>query len=64
MDRKTEIKKDLFKILIQVYGFSNQDKPTTKQEEFLDKAVEYLDANISLRRKVVKDKGTADGKST
>lgn len=51
MDRKTEIKKDLFKILNEVYGFNNQG-PTVKQEEFFDKVVNYLDANISLRRKV------------
>jgi hypothetical protein len=56
MDRKTEIKKDLFKILVEVYKMDGAQNPTAKQEEFLDKALEYLDANISLRRKVVKEK--------
>lgn len=62
MDRKTEIKKDIFKILGDVYVITG-DKPTSRQEELLDKIVDYLDANISLRRKVVKDKGPEDGQS-
>lgn len=56
MDRKAEIKKDLFQILKDVYRM-DRDKATEKQDEFLDKAMDYLDANISLRRKVIKDKG-------
>ena len=56
MDRKTEIKNDLWQILKQVYTLNEEKGMTAKQEEFLDKALEYLDANISLRRKVVKEK--------
>lgn len=56
MDRKTEIKKDLWKILQEVYKLNEAKGVTDKQNEFLDKAVDYLDANISLRRKVVKEK--------
>lgn len=56
MDRKTEIKKDLWQILKQVYTLNEEKGMTAKQEEFLNKAVDYLDANISLRRKVVKEK--------
>lgn len=56
MDRKTEIKKDLWQILKKVYSLNEEKGITAKQEEFLEKAVEYLDANISLRRKVIKDK--------
>lgn len=56
MDRKEEIKKDLWQILKQVYTLNEEKGITNKQEEFLEKAVQYLDANISLRRKIVKEK--------
>lgn len=56
MDRKKEIKKDLWQILKQVYVLNEEKGMTAKQEEFLDKTLEYLDANISLRRKVIKEK--------
>lgn len=56
MDRKAEIKKDLWNILRDVYKLNVEKGVTTKQDEFLDKVLEYLDANISLRRKIVKEK--------
>lgn len=56
MDRKKEIKKDLWQILKKVYTLNEEKGITAKQDQFLDEMLEYLDANISLRRKVVKEK--------
>lgn len=56
MDRREEIKRDLWQILKQVYMLNEEKGVTDKQNEFLNKAVDYLDDNISLRRKVVKEK--------
>lgn len=55
MDRKSEIKKDLWEILKKVYTLNEEKGITVKQNEFLDKTLDYLDANISLRRKVTKE---------
>lgn len=51
MSRKNEIKKDIYAILREVYCIHEQREITDKQNEFLDKIVMYLDANLSLRRK-------------
>lgn len=51
MTRKTEIRKEIFKIMGTVYNFHPGLDETTKQAEFLDKVMDYLDAEISLRRK-------------
>lgn len=56
MDRKAEIKKDLWQILQKIYKLNEAKGVTDKQNEFLDGVVEYLDTNLSLRRKVVKEK--------
>jgi hypothetical protein len=56
MDRKAEIKSDLWKILKNVYKLNEEKGITVKQEEFLDKMIEYLDSQVSLRRKIVKEK--------
>lgn len=56
MDRKTEIKKELWNILRDVYKLNVEKGVTDKQNEFLDKVMDYLDSEISLRRKVVKEK--------
>lgn len=56
MDRKTEIKKELWKILQKVYTLNEAKGITDKQNEFLDKVMDYLDSEISLRRKVIKEK--------
>lgn len=51
MSRKNEIKKDIWKILREVYGIAEDREITDKQNEFLNRTVCYLDENISLRRK-------------
>jgi hypothetical protein len=56
MDRKAEIKTDLWKILKDVYKLNEVKGITIKQNEFLDKMIDYLDSQISLRRKPVKEK--------
>ena len=56
MDRKTEIKKHIWTIMADVYKFNLDIGVTAKQDEFLDKVMDYLESEISLRRKVVKDK--------
>jgi len=52
MDRKREIKKDIWDILRTVYVINEEKGITDKQQLFLDKIVDYLDSEISLRRKV------------
>lgn len=56
MDRKREIKNDILVILKEVYKIPADVDTTDRQQEFVDKVLDYLDANISLRRKVKKDK--------
>lgn len=63
MDRKTEIKKDLWNILRDVYKLNEAKGVTDKQNEFLDKVLDYLDSQISLRRKVVKEKPPEEKKA-
>lgn len=60
MSRRNEIKKDIWKIMQDVYRFSDHVEITDKQNDFLDKVVQYLEANISLRRKTDKSKEEID----
>ncbi len=55
MDRKKEIRKDIWEIFKKTYSLNEEKGITAKQDEFLDKLVEYLDTNLSLRRKKIKD---------
>lgn len=56
MSRRNEIKKDLWKILRDVYNIPEFREITDKQNDFLNRAVRYLEENISLRRKTDKAK--------
>jgi hypothetical protein len=51
MNRKEEIAKDLMEILRTVYQIHPLCPPSEKQEQVVQKMVDYLDENISLRRK-------------
>jgi hypothetical protein len=56
MDRKTEISQDIWNIMREVYGISALAGKSEKQALFLDKVVEYIDTNLSTRRKKQDDK--------
>lgn len=56
MSRKNEIKKDIWKILREVYGICEYRDITDKQNEFLNRTLAYLDENVSLRRKTDKQR--------
>lgn len=51
MNRKEEIARDLMEIMKQVYSIHPLSPPSEKQELLISKMVDYLDSNISLRRK-------------
>jgi len=51
MSRKDEIAADLMDILRKVYGINPLAQPSDKQTEVIQKMVDYLEENISLRRK-------------
>lgn len=51
MNRKKEIQNDLWEIMRTVYTIGATTPQSEKQVEFLTKVVEYLDANLSIRRK-------------
>ena len=51
MNRKKEIAYDIWTIMRQVYGISDIVSKSEKQEEFIDKVVDYIDVNIGVRRK-------------
>jgi len=51
MSRKDEIARDLMDILRKVYNINPAAEPSEKQLECVKKMVDYLDDNISLRRK-------------
>ena len=51
MSRRDEIAFDLMAILQKIYGINSSAKPSEKQEELIETMVNYLDENLSLRRK-------------
>ena len=51
MNRKKEITNDLWDIMRKVYTIGDLTPRSQKQEEFLEKVVEYIDANLGTRRK-------------
>ena len=53
MDRKKEILNDIWEIMRKVYNINESAPQSEKQAEFLQKIVEYIDTNLSTRRKKV-----------
>jgi carbamate kinase len=51
MNRKEEIAADLLVILKKVYNISPYAEPSEKQLECVKQMADYLEENISLRRK-------------
>jgi uncharacterized protein YlxP (DUF503 family) len=51
MSRSKEINNDLWDILRKVYGISDITPKSEKQQQLLDSIVEYIDANLSTRKK-------------
>lgn len=51
MNRRDEIAFDLMAILRKVYEINPLVKPSEKQEATIEAMVDYLDENLSLRRK-------------
>lgn len=51
MNRKREIASDIWDIMRQVYKINAASDQSDKQEELITKIVEYIDANLSTRRK-------------
>jgi hypothetical protein len=55
MDRKREISNDLWSIVRQVYTIPENASQSDKQILLLAKIVEYIDNNLSTRRKKSKE---------
>jgi hypothetical protein len=51
MNRKKEITNDLWDIMRKIYNINDLAPQSAKQEELLTKIVEYIDENLSTRRK-------------
>ena len=51
MDRKKEITNDLWDIMRKVYSINDLALRSEKQEELLKQIVDYIDVNLSVRRK-------------
>jgi hypothetical protein len=51
MSRKREIKNDLWEVLCKVYSIPVANNKSDRQEELLNKIVDYIDTNLSTRRK-------------
>jgi hypothetical protein len=51
MNRKREIANDLWDIMRKVYNINELSPQSDKQEELLTTIVEYIDTNLSTRRK-------------
>ena len=51
MDRKREIYNDIWDIMRNVYSINVAAAQSEKQVEFLQKVVDYIDTNLSTRRK-------------
>jgi hypothetical protein len=56
MNRKKEISNDIWIIMQGVYSINAASDPSEKQAEFLQKVVEYIDTNLSTRRKKLDSK--------
>lgn len=54
MDIKTEVRRDIWKIMSDVYILHPEMAPTKKQIEFLDKVMNHLNETFTIRHK--KDK--------
>lgn len=51
MNRKQEIAVDIWEIMRSVYSINAASAQSEKQEQFITKVVDYIDANLSTRRK-------------
>jgi hypothetical protein len=51
MGRKEEIGSDIWEIMRKVYQISEVSPQSQKQEAFINSVVEYIDSNLSTRRK-------------
>jgi hypothetical protein len=51
MSRKKEIANDLWGIFRTIYGISDVAPKSEKQEALINGIVEYIDTNLSTRRK-------------
>lgn len=51
MSRKKEIRNDLWEVVCKVYSIPVANNKSDKQEELLNRIVDYIDANLSTRRK-------------
>ena len=51
MNRKKEIAADLWEIMRSVYSINEVAPQSEKQELLITQIVEYIDANLSTRRK-------------
>lgn len=51
MNRKKEIANDIWDMMREVYQINICAPQSEKQTQFIDKVVEYIDANLSTRRK-------------
>ena len=62
MDRKREIYNDIWDIMRNVYSINPLAAQSEKQTEFLQKVVDYIDTNLSTRRKKTDSKEKACSK--
>lgn len=51
MNRKKEISNDIWDIMRGVYGINVASPQSEKQEDFINKVVDYIDETIGTRRK-------------
>jgi hypothetical protein len=58
MNRRKEITNDLWDIFRKVYSITEVTPQSDKQTQLLDNIVEYIDTNLSTRRKRVDNKET------
>lgn len=63
MDRKKEISNDLWEIMRSVYNINECAPQSEKQVEFLRRIVEYIDTNLSTRRKRVEKESSNEHKN-
>lgn len=63
MSRSKEITNDLWEILRKVYSISEATPQSEKQTQLLNNIVEYIDNNLSTRRKKIDNKETPCSKN-
>lgn len=64
MSRRKEIYNDLWEVFRKVYNISDITPKSEKQIELLSGIVDYIDANLSTRRKKIDSKETECSKKS